>query len=227
MKHLTFTLWNSCKWNSKYQTVTPWNGRTAPLRGCNRRMFGIFCPPTRHMGSGAWTGNPGLGCGRGQGPMCPACLRRLAFEPCRGRRAAWSTSVSDSLARLQKMHTQMFSLTPSHTLIWILRARTHTHTQSWAHKPSGSWTGLKGYYFGPNYYLTSFSPADPAPPLLLRGTSPPNATPRRPPSWTWGHQPETRSLWPHATQGCSEVISHGLAHIEHHWAVGGRLSDDL
>lgn len=37
--------------------------------------------------------------------------------------------------------------------------------------PSCSWTGLKGYYFRPVYYLTSLSPADPAPPLFLWGAS--------------------------------------------------------
>lgn len=99
--------------------------------------------------------------------------------------------------------------------------------------PSSSWTRLKGYYFRPNYYLTSLSPADPAPPLFLWGTSLPEAHPSAPPRppisqphashspsppstnpelGAWGHQPETCRPWPHTQQGCCEVISPGLAY---------------
>lgn len=99
--------------------------------------------------------------------------------------------------------------------------------------PSSSWTRLKGYCFRPNYYLTSLSPADPAPPLFLWATSLPKAHPSAPPHppisqphtshfpsppltnpepGAWGHQPETCRPWPHTQQGCCEVISPGLAY---------------
>lgn len=46
---------------------------------------------------------------------------------------------------------------------------------------SRSWIELQAYYFQPNYYLTFFSPSDPAPPLFLWGAALPEAHPRTPP----------------------------------------------
>lgn len=55
----------------------------------------------------------------------------------------------------------------SNSLLIAALRRTHTVSTQLCSAPSSSWTGLKGFIIRPNYYLTSHSPADPAPPPFL------------------------------------------------------------
>lgn len=109
------------------------------------------------------------------------------------------------------MHIHKGFLQPLITLIhssgFLLSKNTHTHT----HPPLPcSWTGLQGYYFQPNYYLTSLSPADPAPPLFLWGASFPEAQPHAPPypPVSQQHHSLSRSLPPFAPYETSSSSKH-------------------
>lgn len=102
--------------------------------------------------------------------------------------AQWQTHTPKTQAQINHLyicknlqhahtHTDVFS----NSSLTLTHSPEHTLNTQLCSAPSSSWTGLKGYYFRPNYYLTSLSPADPAPPLFLWGTSLPEAHPNAPP----------------------------------------------